>query len=80
VIERLLTVYAEGFTEDYGAYDRLHTLYPELIRRLDDNSDAIRLAVLNTWMAYAKCLGSRPYDRGPVTPPSLSPPWTCCGS
>lgn len=62
VLEQLLTVFQEGFTTDYAAYDRLHSLYPELLKRLDDNSDAIRLAVLGTWLAYGKCLASKSYD------------------
>jgi len=62
VLEQLLTVYSDGFTEDYAAYDRLHSLYPELLKRLDDNSDAIRLSVLAAWVAYGKCLASKSYD------------------
>lgn len=62
VVEQLLRVFRLGFTEDFAAYDRLHTLYPELLKRLDDNSDAIRIMVLAAWVEYGNCLAAKPYD------------------
>ncbi|XP_064635749.1 dynein axonemal assembly factor 5-like [Lineus longissimus] len=34
---------------------RLHNLYPELLKRLDDSSDDIRVAVSKTFTAYFQC-------------------------
>lgn len=42
VLEALLRLYPEGFQGGFENYNRLHTLYPELLKRLDDNSDAVR--------------------------------------
>lgn len=36
--------------------------YPELLKRLDDNSDPIRLASLKAWLAYAECMAAKAYD------------------
>lgn len=63
VIEQLLVVCKDAFTQDTTGYDKLHSLYLELLKRLDDNSDAIRLAALKAWLALAKCMTHRPYDR-----------------
>jgi dynein assembly factor 5 len=41
-----------------------NTRYPELLKRLDDNSDPIRLASLKAWLAYAECMTVKPYDEG----------------
>ncbi|XP_070187800.1 dynein axonemal assembly factor 5-like isoform X2 [Littorina saxatilis] len=35
--------------------DRLHNLYPELLKRLDDSSDEIRVMVTKTFLAYFDC-------------------------
>ncbi len=35
-----------SFTANFEGYDTLHKLYPDLIKRLDDRSDAIRLLSL----------------------------------
>ena len=64
ILEMLLLAYPEGFNEDYAAYDRLHSMYADLLKRLDDNDDSIRLVVLKTWHAYAKCISGKKYDTG----------------
>ncbi|KAJ8319390.1 hypothetical protein KUTeg_004481 [Tegillarca granosa] len=35
--------------------DRLHNMYPELLKRLDDSSDEIRITVSKTFLAYLDC-------------------------
>ena len=35
--------------------DRLHNLYPDLLKRLDDSSDDIRIAMAQTFSAYIEC-------------------------
>ena len=35
--------------------DRLHNMYPELLKRLDDSSDEIRVMVTQTMLAYLDC-------------------------
>jgi len=62
ILEMLLLAYPEGFNGGYESYDRLHILYPDLLKRLDDNDDVIRLVVLRTWLAYAKCISTKKYD------------------
>lgn len=42
--------------------DRLHNLYPELLKRLDDSSDEIRIMVTRTFLAYFDCFQDK-YDR-----------------
>ncbi|KAK6170739.1 hypothetical protein SNE40_019054 [Patella caerulea] len=37
--------------------DRLHNIYPELLKRLDDSSDEIRVVVAKTFLAYFDCFG-----------------------
>ena len=39
--------------------DRLHNMYPVLIKRLDDSSDDIRVAVCQTFTAYLNCFEDR---------------------
>ncbi|ESO87153.1 hypothetical protein LOTGIDRAFT_210534 [Lottia gigantea] len=39
--------------------DRLHNIYPELLKRLDDSSDEIRIMVSKTFLAYFDC-----FDKG----------------
>ena len=36
------------------AADLLHTLYPELLKRLDDSNDDIRVFVTKTFLAFFK--------------------------
>ncbi|PVD38342.1 hypothetical protein C0Q70_00954 [Pomacea canaliculata] len=43
--------------------DRLHNLYPELLKRLDDSSDEIRMMVTRTFLAYFDCFQNK-YDVG----------------
>eukprot|EP00040_Diaphanoeca_grandis_P015851 m.81391 g.81391 ORF g.81391 m.81391 type:complete len:844 (-) comp25414_c0_seq1:127-2658(-) len=62
VLEQLLIVNRDNFTSGTPGYDQLHTLYPELLKRLDDNSDDIRLASLKTWLAFAECMAHKPYN------------------
>ena len=35
--------------------DRLHNIYPEFLKRLDDSSDDIRVAMCKTFVAYFGC-------------------------
>ncbi|KAI8494919.1 HEAT repeat-containing protein 2 [Branchiostoma belcheri] len=42
--------------------DRLNKVYPELLKRLDDNSDEIRVAVAKTFSTFFPCIGDD-YDR-----------------
>ncbi|XP_069124070.1 dynein axonemal assembly factor 5-like [Argopecten irradians] len=41
--------------------DRLHNMYPELLKRLDDSDDEIRITVAKTWLGYLGSFGGR-YD------------------
>lgn len=43
--------------------DRLHNMYPELLKRLDDSSDEIRVTVSKTFLAYLDCFEGG-YDVG----------------
>lgn len=43
--------------------DRLHNIYPELLKRLDDSNDEIRITVAKTWLGYLDSFGGR-YDAG----------------
>ncbi|XP_041363360.1 dynein assembly factor 5, axonemal-like [Gigantopelta aegis] len=38
--------------------DRLHNIYPELLKRLDDSSDEIRVTVTKTFLGYFSCFES----------------------
>ena len=42
--------------------DRLHALYMELLKRLDDSSDEIRVAVAKTFVTFFSCFPEE-YDR-----------------
>ena len=35
--------------------DRLHNLYPDLLKRMDDSSDEIRVVATHTFLAYFDC-------------------------
>ena len=35
--------------------DRLHNMYPDLLKRLDDSSDEVRVMVTHTFLAYFDC-------------------------
>ncbi|XP_022319894.2 dynein axonemal assembly factor 5-like [Crassostrea virginica] len=35
--------------------DRLHNMYPDLLKRLDDSSDEVRITVSKTFLAYFDC-------------------------
>ncbi|XP_077979793.1 dynein axonemal assembly factor 5-like [Glandiceps talaboti] len=50
VLQKLLTVCRESFDPD-----RLHKMYMELLKRMDDSSDEIRKAVAKTFTAYFNC-------------------------
>ena len=41
--------------------DRLHNMYLELLKRLDDSNDEIRVTVSKTFLAYLDCFADR-YD------------------
>ncbi|KAL3876674.1 hypothetical protein ACJMK2_034478 [Sinanodonta woodiana] len=43
--------------------DRLHTIYLDLLKRLDDSNDEIRVTVAKTFLAYIDCF-TKPYDAG----------------
>ena len=34
---------------------RLHNMYPDLLKRLDDSNDDVRIAITDTWIAYLAC-------------------------
>ena len=34
--------------------DKLHSLYPDLLKRLDDSSDEIRIAMAKTLVAFVR--------------------------
>ena len=36
-------------------HDRLHNMYPDLLKRMDDSSDDVRVAVAHTFQAYFNC-------------------------
>ena len=42
--------------------DQLHLLYPEFIKRLDDQSDEIRFEILKVFFVYIDCLNNQ-YDK-----------------
>jgi len=63
IVEVLLSRYPRVFARsDSTGFDRLHKIYPELIKRLDDSSDGVRTAALAAWVSYGKCLRLIPYD------------------
>ena len=37
--------------------DRLHNMYPDLLKRLDDASDDVRVATCKTFVTYFDCFG-----------------------
>ena len=41
-------------TGDFARYDRLHKLYSELLKRLDDNSDAVRCVCVSEGLGRRK--------------------------
>ncbi|XP_062515941.1 dynein axonemal assembly factor 5-like [Corticium candelabrum] len=43
--------------------DALHQMYPDLLKRMDDNSDSIRMATIKTLSSYFSCF-PKEYDRG----------------
>lgn len=53
VLEALLRLYPEGFQGGFECYNRLHTLYPELLKRMDDNSDDVRQVAIRVSLPYA---------------------------
>ncbi|XP_067671064.1 dynein axonemal assembly factor 5-like [Haliotis asinina] len=58
VLTRLLDLMGTSLSQD-----RLHNMYPELLKRLDDSSDEVRLIVAKTFLAYFDCFESG-YDVG----------------
>lgn len=56
VLTRLFDLMGEALDQD-----RLHNMYPELLKRLDDSSDEIRVMVSKTFLAYLQCFGDK-YD------------------
>ena len=57
IIARLLTFYGRALDKD-----QLHKLYPELIKRLDDHSEEIRIEILKLFGIYVDCLNNN-YDQ-----------------
>ena len=50
----------------YGArydYDQLHKLYPEFVKRLDDQSEEIRFEIIKVFNRYYLCLSAHKYDK-----------------
>eukprot|EP00041_Stephanoeca_diplocostata_P019051 m.404509 g.404509 ORF g.404509 m.404509 type:complete len:792 (+) comp21198_c0_seq1:75-2450(+) len=62
IFEHVFRVGQACFVDSTSGYDKLHSTYPELLKRLDDNSDMIRMASLRTWRAYAECVAAQPYE------------------
>ena len=56
IIQKLLAICGSTFHPD-----RLHTMYMELLKRLDDSNDEIRIAVSKTFMTYFECF-PKEYD------------------
>ena len=52
VLRRLLTLVGRSVDQD-----RLHNLYPCLLKRLDDSNDDVRRAATETFSAYMQCFG-----------------------
>ena len=50
VMTRILSTVGASLDEH-----RLHNMYPELLKRLDDSNDDVRIAVTDTWLAYLAC-------------------------
>lgn len=44
-------------------FDELHKLYPEFIKRLDDQSNEVRLEILKGFNVYFECFKGRNYDK-----------------
>jgi len=42
--------------------DRLHRIYPDLLRRLDDGCNDVRIAAAQTFAEYMKCFNHRNYN------------------
>ncbi|CAL1545836.1 unnamed protein product [Lymnaea stagnalis] len=59
---RVMTRVFDLMGTDLGQ-DRLHNIYPELLKRLDDSSDEIRLTMTKTLLAYFDCFQGG-YDVG----------------
>ncbi|CAB3999599.1 dynein assembly factor 5, axonemal-like, partial [Paramuricea clavata] len=57
VLEKLLTL-----CKDHYNVDLLHSLYPELLKRMDDSSDEIRVFVTKTLLAFFRAFPSD-YDK-----------------
>ena len=47
-------VYTLLNTDIFLTVDKLHQMYSDLLKRLDDNSDEVRIAVAKTLAAYAR--------------------------
>ena len=58
IVYILLSSYGKRFDKD-----QLHKLYPELVKRLDDQSEEIRAEILNVFYVYVDCLLNGGYDR-----------------
>ena len=43
-------------------YDLLHSIYPNLLTRLDDSEDDVRLMATNVFLAYFDALNPQRYD------------------
>jgi dynein assembly factor 5 len=55
----VLSAYGDRFDRD-----QLHKLYPEFIKRLDDQSEEIRFEIIKVFGKYCACLGTGgPYDK-----------------
>ena len=48
---------------NYETWDRLHKLYPDLLRRLDDSDDTVRQMACRAWQAYVAIMCCDEYDR-----------------
>eukprot|EP00045_Choanoeca_perplexa_P009487 m.91812 g.91812 ORF g.91812 m.91812 type:complete len:863 (-) comp14918_c0_seq1:131-2719(-) len=56
VFEEIFRLHGSLFTANYESYDQLHKLYPELLRRLDDSDNDVRLMTCRAFQAYASIM------------------------
>ncbi|EDQ87966.1 uncharacterized protein MONBRDRAFT_33000 [Monosiga brevicollis MX1] len=62
VLEEIFRLHGTLFQASYETYDRLHKLYPDLLRRLDDSDNDVRLLTCQAWIAYLRIMDHDTYD------------------
>eukprot|EP00730_Choanoeca_flexa_P002587 TRINITY_DN11104_c0_g1_i1.p1 TRINITY_DN11104_c0_g1~~TRINITY_DN11104_c0_g1_i1.p1 ORF type:complete len:854 (+),score=210.02 TRINITY_DN11104_c0_g1_i1:167-2728(+) len=61
VFEEVFRLHGQLFTASYETYDQLHKLYPELLRRMDDSDNDVRLMTCRAFEAYGAIMMDK-YD------------------